>query len=90
MNTRNENDKRNYLAFIEYFGLVFYGLVLALIVCGLMFSHYILFRKVAFVQCSHKNTLKTKEKYKYVNATDWSKDSTISEEKKMYYESLID
>lgn len=59
MNTRNENDKRNYLAFIEYFGLVFYACVLALIVGG-----------VAFVQCSHKNTVKTKEKYKYVNATD--------------------
>lgn len=27
--------------------------------------------------------------YEYMNATDWSKDSTMSAEKREYYESLI-
>jgi hypothetical protein len=37
MNTRNDNDKRDYLGIIEYFGLIFYGLVLALIVGGVIY-----------------------------------------------------
>lgn len=93
MNNRNEQDKRNYLAFLEYFGLLFYASVIVLIVVS-----------IVFVQSGHKNTLKTKEKQELMNCNqigqlgglallvkarqtyivnkDWSEDSTMTDRKR--------
>jgi hypothetical protein len=49
-----------------------------------------------YVKRLHEERAKTKRVDKVYNSyvlkkpTDWSSDTTISEEKKMYYESLID
>lgn len=56
MNNRNEQDQRNYLAFLEYFGLLFYLAVAVLIVVS-----------IVFVQSGHRNTLKTKENHELMN-----------------------
>lgn len=78
MNNRNELDKRNYLAFLEYFGLLFYTSVIVLIVVS-----------IVFVQSGHRNTLKTKEKATYEKPTteckDWQSDSTVSMERRNVY-----
>ena len=73
MNNRNEQDQRNYLAFLEYFGLLFYLLVVVLIVVS-----------IVFVQSGHRNTLKTKEKatYKNTEVKDWEQDSTMTDRKR--------
>ena len=73
MNNRNEQDKRNYIAFLEYFGLLFYLAVAILIVVS-----------IAFVQSGHRNTLKTKEKATYENTVvkDWEQDSTMTDRKR--------
>lgn len=78
MNNRNELDKRNYLAFLEYFGLLFYASVIVLIVVS-----------IVFVQSGRRNTLKTKENDKVEKPTteckDWQSDSTVSIERRNVY-----
>lgn len=73
MNNRNEQDQRNYLVFLEYFGLLFYLAVIVLIVVS-----------IVFVQSGHRNTLKTKEKATYENTVvkDWAQDSTMTDRKR--------
>lgn len=39
MNNRNEQDQRNYLAFLEYFRLLFYLAVAVLIVVSIVFVY---------------------------------------------------
>lgn len=72
MNSRNEQDQRNYLSFLEYFGLLFYLAIPVLIVVSMV-----------FVQSRHINTLKTKEKDAYENTKvkDLSEDSTMTDRK---------
>lgn len=80
MNNRNEQDQRNYLAFLEYFGLLFYASVIALIVVS-----------IVFVQSGHRNALKTKENatYEKTIVKDWSEDSTMTDRKRETLNELL-
>ena len=74
MNTRNTNDKRNYLiAFIEGIRLSFYLSVLALILGGVM-----------FVQCEKPKAnirVPYNPLYENTEVKDWSEDSTMTQGK---------